>query len=43
MFECLLGQRHHLVICGKAQANQLVLAEVINLCVPFRRSQCLQA
>jgi hypothetical protein len=43
MFQRLLGQLHHLVIGGKAQADQLVLGEAIDLRVPFRRGQRLQA
>ena len=38
----LLRQLDHLVISGKAQTDQLILAEVINLRVPLSRSQTLQ-
>ena len=42
MFKGLLGKLDNLVVGGKAQADQLVFSEAIDLRVPLRRSQGLQ-
>ena len=43
LFKSHLRQRNYLVVPGKAQPDQLILAQAVDLRVPFRRRQRLQA
>ncbi len=42
LFQGVLGELYDLIVGGKAQADQLVLAEPVNLRAPLRRSQGLE-